>query len=170
MLAAKTPYTSGLASDRCATPAWTPVTPRSHRSPVTTAGTVTTPKSAQPFTAHRNSMSENNVERSSEHRQSLRVSSAHAMTPLANDTGRLDATVVVNNGGSGLQVPGVETMPHGTENIDPATVTKDRPLVMTAVKDKPHVVRCMDFSAIDSPSLHGNILLISLLLGCFLLV
>ena len=93
---------------------------------------------------------------SSEPRQALRVSSAHAMTPLMNYTGRLDGTIVINNGGSGLQVPGVATSLQMTGNIDTATVTKDRPLT-TTVKAKPHVVRCMDFSSVDSPSLHGNI-------------
>ncbi|KAI0222183.1 Kinesin-like protein KIF18A [Lamellibrachia satsuma] len=162
----RTPRTTVLAADRGSTPAWTPVTPRSRHSPAmlgcnTTTSVTATSSLASPYMAQGNSVlaNTNNVVGSAVQSDTRHNVPYVTLTPSNDDTQRLNGTITLDDGVSILPMPGSDTTLHKpcvTGGIDTATVTKNRP-VLTETKDKPHVVRSMDFSSVESPSLRDKL-------------
>ena len=166
---AKTPRPSGLSADRCGTPAWTPVTPRSRPSPVMSACGATTPtvtamtSSASPFTGQENCvLTTNNVVVQSDAK--LNIPCVNTMTPSNDVTGRLNETITLDDGVSILPMPSSDaTLQRSSmsRGIDTATVTKSRP-ILAETMNKPNIVRSMDFTGVNSPSLCGEFLLLKI--------
>jgi len=165
-IVAKTPRPSGLSADRCGTPAWTPVTPRSRPSPVMSACGATTPtvtamsSSASPFTGQENCVLTNNVAVQSGAK--LNIPCVNTMTPSNDVTGRLNETITLDDGVSILPMPSSDaTLQRSSmsRGIDTATVTKSRP-VLAETMNKPNIVRSMDFTGVNSPSLCGEFLVV----------
>ena len=164
-IVAKTPRPSGLSADRCGTPAWTPVTPRSRPSPVMSACGATTPtvtamsSSASPFTGQENCVLNNVAVQSG---AKLNIPCVNTMTPSNDVTEQLNETITLDDGVSILPMPSSDASLQRSSmsrGIDTATVTKSRP-VLAETMNKPNIVRSMDFTGVNSPSLCGEFLFV----------